>query len=165
MRRRASRSSRPAREEAPAQRRNAATSSVLRRMRVAARTRCHPSPMAAATARRAPPPRTASSSDPSARGARALREAPPREATWPLLRQRRDLLVPAREEARTLGRRAVLGEVVIDELDVGKLRRERRHRRALVRRKLIRDLRLEADGLRLRRQRPVVPLLRIRHVL
>src|SRR5258708_11383849 len=35
-----------------------------------------------------------------------------------------DLAVPAFEQALALGRRAVLGEVVIDELDVGRFRRQ-----------------------------------------
>ena len=39
------------------------------------------------------------------------------------LGQRADLLVPAREQALALGRLAVLREVVVDQLDVGELRR------------------------------------------
>src|SRR5206468_3871160 len=38
-----------------------------------------------------------------------------------------DVAIPALEQALALGRRAVLGEVVIDELDVGYLRRQERH--------------------------------------
>ena len=34
-----------------------------------------------------------------------------------------EFLVPLRQQARALGRRAVLGEVVVDELDIGQLRR------------------------------------------
>ena len=73
---------------------------------------------------------------------------------------RADLLVPALEQALALGGRAVLREVVVDELDVGDLRRQRRDRRADVRRNL-ELLRLRAQRLRLRRQRPVVELLRV----
>ena len=49
-----------------------------------------------------------------------------------LLRQRVDLLVPPGEQARALGGGAILREVVVNELDLGKLRRERRHGRVLV---------------------------------
>ena len=66
--------------------------------------------------------------------------------------------VPLGEQAAALGRRAVLGEVVVDELDVGELGRLRRDRRRLVRRHLV-GLRVGAERLRLGRQRPVVPLL------
>ncbi len=66
--------------------------------------------------------------------------------------------VPLGEQAAALGRRAVLGEVVVDQLDVGELGRLRRDRRRLVGRHLV-GLRRGAERLRLGRQRPVVPLL------
>src|SRR5215472_18780249 len=79
--------------------------------------------------------------------------------------QREDFLVPSREQARALRGRAELREVVVDELDLGEFGRQRRHGRVLVRWKLVRHLGLEPDRLRLRRERPVVTLLGVVHVL
>ena len=59
-------------------------------------------------------------------GASAVRRPPTDRRS---LRQRRDFLVPLRQQARALGRRSVLGEVVVDELDLGELRRLRRRAR------------------------------------
>ena len=71
-----------------------------------------------------------------------------------------DLLVPALQQALALGGRAVLREIVVDELDVGELRRQWGNRRGDVGRDL-ELLRLVAQCLGLRRQRPIDELLRL----
>src|SRR6187455_3409880 len=82
-----------------------------------------------------------------------------------LFRRGAYLGVPLLEQAIALRRAAVLHEVVVDELDLRELRRSGRRVRVLVRRHLVGDLRGGPDVLRFRRQRPVVPLLRVVHVL
>src|SRR5450631_3475686 len=67
-----------------------------------------------------------------------------------------DFLVPLLEQALALRRRTVFGEVVVDELDVGGFRRQRRDRRIDVRRQLERRLGFVRQLLRRRRQCPVV---------
>src|SRR5262245_49507145 len=98
----------------------------------------------------------------------AARRRPARAATRPTARaprgcemasarQRVDFLLPTRDQASTLGRRAVLGIVVVDELDLLEVRHARIDRRGLVRRQLI-LVRSGTELLRLRRQRPLVEL-------
>ncbi len=76
----------------------------------------------------------------------------------------RHFVVPLLQQPRTLGRRAVLSKVVVDQFDVAELGRLRRDRSLLVRRHL-EALHAAADGLRFGRQRPVVPLARVGQVL
>src|ERR1700757_2542913 len=93
------------------------------------------------------------------------RSTSPLRATQASLGQSEDLLVPLGEQPRALRRRAVLREIVVDELDLGEFRRLRRGARVLVGWNLVGHLRLRTDALRLRGKRPVVPLLGVLHVL
>src|SRR6185436_1891245 len=76
-----------------------------------------------------------------------------------LLRLAVDFSLPPLEQALALGARAVLREVVVDQLDVGEPRRLRRQLSLSVRRHL-ELLGVGAELLRLRRQCPVAELLR-----
>src|SRR5262245_32124905 len=68
------------------------------------------------------------------------------------------LFPPLLEETFPLGGGAVLGEVVVDELDLAELWRLRRRHGALVRGHLV-GLGLRPQALRRRRERPVVEFL------
>ena len=80
----------------------------------------------------------------------------PRDEGAPLLRKTVDVLLPALQEATALGRGAILGEVVIDELHLGQLGRLGRQRRRSVGRDLI-LLGLGADALGIGGEGPIGP--------
>ena len=74
--------------------------------------------------------------------------------------RRVDFLLPALEQALALGGRAVLGDVVVDDLDVGEIRNLRRQRHVAVGRDRV-FLDVEPDLLRVGGQRPVEEFLRV----